>query len=196
MVTIESDLKDWSEKVLEVPNPHLNGMPACPYARKAWMDNKVKVIETPDVLLSALLNRHLIGEYDLIIVASFTMPDNETMQLTIEQYNELAAYEDLHFMLFHPEYGADEAELDFLYDHNWQSSLDKEYCMVFIQSLSQVDDASKQLEKKGYYSTFPADEYQNLVLDRRNRRHGDETSCYEEKSPSKDDAWWQSDCPA
>ena len=49
MPSIESDLRDWSSKVLEVPNPALR-LPACPYAKQAWKDNKVKVLEVSDVL--------------------------------------------------------------------------------------------------------------------------------------------------
>jgi len=42
--------------------------------------------------------------------------------------------------------------------------------MLFIQSLSKVDDASLKLEKLGYYNVYPSEEYQSLVLDRRKRR--------------------------
>lgn len=192
MDDIAKDLRSWSKYVLEVPNPHLNGLPACPYARKAWLDNKVKVLEVDNVLLSALEHRHLISKYDLVIVASYEIPDAETMQAMVEHYNDLGAHEDLHFMLFHPDYGAEDAELDFLYEHDWESELE-DYCMIFIQRLSQVDDASLQLEGKGYYSTFPKHEYQTLVLDRRNRRNGNETKSNEKSY--QDDAWWQSDCP-
>ena len=80
-------------------------------------------------------------------------------------------------MGFHPEYGAEDAELDFLYEHDWESSIEEDYAMIFIQSLSQVDDASQGLEKLGYYNVYPEDEYKSLVLDRRARRqsNGNET---------------------
>lgn len=174
--TIEKDLRSWSKHVLEVPSEHLNGLPPCPYARKAWLENRVTVIETTeDVLLSAFLNRHLVDEYDLVVIASYVLPDAETMERTINEYNDTFARDDLYFMLFHPDYGAEEADLDFLYETEWESSIEDEYCMVFIQKLSKVDDYSLQLEKKGYYDAFPKDEYQTLVLDRRKRRHGYET---------------------
>lgn len=172
--TIADDLRSWSKHLLEVPSPHLNGLPPCPYARKAWAENKVKVIECADVLKSALVYRDLVTQYDLVVVASYVIPDPEVMQETIEQYNDTYAKDDLYFMLFHPEYGAEEAELDFLYDTDWVSDIEDEYCMVFIQSLSKVDDASLQLEGKGYYNAFPKDEYETLVLNRRRKRRNDE----------------------
>ena len=73
-------------------------------------------------------------------------------------------------MGFHPEYGAEDADLDFLYDNDGESSVEDEYAMLFIQSLSKVDEASLQLEKMGYYNVYPKEEYQTLVLDRRKRR--------------------------
>jgi hypothetical protein len=38
---VEQDIRTWSKDFLEVPNAKLNGLPPCPYARKAWADDKV-----------------------------------------------------------------------------------------------------------------------------------------------------------
>jgi hypothetical protein len=38
---IEADIRKWSHEFLEVPNDKLNGLPPCPYAKQAWLDNKV-----------------------------------------------------------------------------------------------------------------------------------------------------------
>ena len=176
MVSIAEDLRSWSEHVLEVPSEHLNGLPPCPYARKAWLDNQVRVIETKDVLTSALLHKDLVKSYALVVIASFNLPDAEKMEKTIQEYNDKYAADDLYFMLFHPEYGAEEADLDFLYETDWESGIEDEYCMIFIQSLSMVDDASLQLEGKNYYDTFPEDEYETLVLNRRKRRNDEAKS--------------------
>ena len=40
---IRKEVKTWSESYLEIPNIHLNKMPACPYAKKAWQDKKVDI---------------------------------------------------------------------------------------------------------------------------------------------------------
>ena len=107
MISIADDLRSWSEHVLEVPSEHLNGLPPCPYARKAWLDNQVRVIETKDVLTSALLHRDLVKTHDLVVIASFNLPDAEKMERAIQEYNDKYAVDDLYFMLFHPEYGAE-----------------------------------------------------------------------------------------
>ena len=38
---VERDIRNWSHNFLEVPNAKLNGLPPCPYAKQAWLDNKV-----------------------------------------------------------------------------------------------------------------------------------------------------------
>jgi len=38
---VERDIRKWSHEFLEVPNKKLNGLPPCPYAKQAWLDNKV-----------------------------------------------------------------------------------------------------------------------------------------------------------
>jgi hypothetical protein len=183
-VSIEADLRDWSSKVLEIPNVALKGLPACPYAKEAWKQNKVNVIETEYLGIETIKQAsNFDGTYDLVVVASYKFPSQYQFQEFIDYLNTTYTKNDLHIMGFHPEYGAEDAELDFLYEHDWESAVEDEYAMLFIQSLSQVDDASLKLEKLGYYDVYPEEEYQALVLDRRKRRlqNGDETSCNEEE---------------
>ena len=170
---IEQDIRSWSHKVLEVANPALNGLPACPYAQKAWKENKVSVVETDHIGIETIsqANKFENNNYDLVIIASYRFPTPYQFTEFIEFLNDTYSWSDLHIMGFHPEYGAEDAELDFLYDHDWASSIDEEYAMMFIQSLSQVDDASLKLEKLGYYDVYPHEEYEALVLERRQRRN-------------------------
>jgi len=180
-MSIEQDVRSWSQHVLETPNKQLNGLPACPYAKKAWMDNKVYVYETDDLIKDAvLLRKNALTDYDLVIVASYQIPESQALDQTIQAFNMLCAKENLYFMCFHPEYGAEDAELDFLYEHDWESSIEDDYAMIFIQRLTDVDDKSRHLERLGYYQAFKRDEYEVLVLQRRqlrNQYHGNETSC-------------------
>jgi hypothetical protein len=188
--SIADDLREWSMNVLEVPNSHLDGLPACPYAKKAWQDNKVKIVETKNIYKETLrqCTEFTDNRYEVVVCASFTIPNMQEFSTWCEERNNLLAKQDLHIMGFHPEFGAEEAELDFLYEHSWESSVKDEYCMVFIQSLSQVDDASLKLEKLDYYKVYPEDEYQELVINRRTKRNGNETQSNEKEN----DARWRS----
>jgi len=187
-IGIEEDLRSWSREVLEVPNPHLSGMPACPYAKQAWKQDKVLVIESDNIFaatLRACANFSLFDK-ELVVVASYNIPDFEEFREFVDALNEV--FPDAHCMQFHPEYGADEAELDFLTDNPWQSSTEYEYCMVFVQDLRLVVAASDRLEALGYYSAYPRDEYEELVVNRKRRlTDGNETSCDEARRRSQED---------
>lgn len=177
-IGIEKDIRDWSRYVLEIPNAHLQGLPACPYAKKAWRDNKVLVEETDDVL--TLADQYCKDFYsqdkDLVIIASFDIPSVEAFNEYIEDHLNVA-YPTLHCMGFHPDYGAEDAELDFLLETTWDSEVHEEYCMIFVQDLQLVVEASDNLVPLGYYRAYPEDEYNVLVLDRKRRYlDGNETS--------------------
>jgi hypothetical protein len=49
---------------------------------------------------------------------------------------------------------------------DWDPLVDEEYAMVFIQSLSDVNDASESLEASGYYENCTP-EFRKYVFDRR-----------------------------
>jgi len=174
MHPVEQDIRNWSHNFLEVPNAKLNGLPPCPYAKQAWLDNKVTFnINTGlDALVDAV-HQFESHDYDIVVWASEYMPDMEYLNGFCDGMNEALSIQgiDLHLMQFHPDYGADEAGLDFLLQEG-VSDPNLEYCMVFVQRLSVLDDASLSLEKSNYYKNFPEDVYQSLVIDRRRLRNG------------------------
>ena len=170
---IEADIRKWSHNFLEIPNVKLNGLPPCPYAKQAWADNKVTFsINTGiDGLLEAVrvFDTH---DYDIVVWASETLPDIKYLDGFCDGMNELMSVAgiDLHLMVFHPDYNAEQAGLDFLIEDDIvDESLT--YCMVFVQKLSLLDDAALSLEKSGYYKHFPEDTFESLVLERRRLRN-------------------------
>ena len=171
---VEADIRKWSKDFLEVPNAKLNGLPPCPYARKAWADDKVvfSINTGMEGLLEAI--RKFDGhDYDIVVWAEEDLPDMEYLDGLCDGMNELMSIAgiDLHLMVFHPDYDAAEAGLDFLVDDGvTDDSLS--YCMVFVQKLSKLDDAALYLENSNYYEHFPDDVYDALVLDRRRLRNG------------------------
>jgi hypothetical protein len=170
--TIEEDIRSWSREVLEVPNPYLpNNLPACPYAKKGWLDNRVKVIEVDDLLSSVYKHVKTFhqNEYDLLILASFNLPKSTLLWEITEILNDVYSKHDIHVMVFHPDYAVEDTGMDFLADHEWESGIEQDYCMAFIQGLKQVDEASRKLEKLGYYEAYPEEDYKTLVIERRRR---------------------------
>lgn len=171
---VEQDIRTWSKEFLEVPSAKLNGLPPCPYAKQAWLDNKVvfSINTGLDGLVKEVadFDQH---DYEIVVWANETLPDVEYLDGFCDGMNEALAVagKDLHLMVFHPDYDATDAGLDFLVGDEVTDS-DLVYCMVFIQKLSLLDDASLSLEKSGYYSHFPDDVYESLVLHRRRLRNG------------------------
>jgi len=181
---LEEDIRSWSRQVVEVPNPYMpNGMCACPFAERAWLEDKVEVREADDPLTEAARVSHRFPEdKDLVIVASLNVPDLEAFEERVAELNDEFLYLDRFLMGFHPEYGAEDQELDFLYEHDWESDVEEEYCMIFVQSLQQVVAYSDRLHALGYYDAFPPEEYQQLVVERKRRlTNGNETPCDEEE---------------
>jgi len=171
---VEVDIKRWSHDFLEVPSKMLNGLPPCPYARQAWLKDQVKFsINTGLEGLAKEVANFDNHKYDIVIWASEELPDMEYLDGWCDGVNEAMsiAGHDMHLMVFHPDYDAVEAGLDFLVEDDAASD-ELEYCMVFVQRLSLLDDASLSLEKSGYYQHFPKDTYESLVVDRRRLRNG------------------------
>jgi len=174
MHPVEADIREWSQSFLEVPSEALGGLAPCPYARTAFLNDKVKFsINTGVGGLSLEVSAFQKHDYDIVIWADETLPEVGYLDGFCDAINKTMASSDMHLMMFHPDYPADDAGLDFLVDHSVSEASDLTYCMVFVQNLSKVDDASVCLEKTGYYSYFPEDVHNELVLERRKLRYGD-----------------------
>ena len=173
MHPVEADIRKWSHEFLEVPNEKLNGLPPCPYAKQAWLENQVKFsINTGLDGLVDCVQTFESHDYDIVLWASEELPDMNYLDGFCDGINETLSLlgQDMHLMVFHPDYSASEAGLDFLDDD--VTDEDIVYCMVFVQRLSLLDDAAASLKKSGYYKYFPDEVYQSLVIDRRRLRHG------------------------
>ena len=170
---IREELQSWSNSVLEIPNPHLSGLPACPYAKKSWSDGRVQTLVGEDVLdLKEAISLYDTVTTDMLIWVNFNLGRQDLWERWITLWNKKNVKKDIHLMVFHPDYPPSEDNEDFLTDNDWESSLD-DYMMIFIQSLSALNKASVALEGIGYYNHFSDHLYETLVLDRRRLCDGD-----------------------
>ncbi len=171
---IEQDIRDWSANFLEIPHDKLNGLPPCPYAKQAWLEDKVAFsINTGLEGLAQTVKEFDLHGYDIVVWASEEVYDIAYLDGYCDGINEAMSIAgvDMHLMIFHPEFDAEDAGLEFLIEED-DGKEEIVYCMVFVQKLSLLDDASLSLEKSGYYKHFPEDMYNNLILHRRELRHG------------------------
>ena len=164
---VTAEIRRWSKQVLEQPSSHFNNLPPCPYARKAWAHNKVK-IDFGDKNLVMTHCKNWDDSLDLLIVVTEDW-DWSDIDDWCEEENESLADQDLALMPFVPgeeleDHGQPAEEME-----DWDHLIDDPYAMVFIQRLSHVNAASKKLERSGYYKNCTA-EFLEYIKDRRERQ--------------------------
>ena len=137
------EIMAWSDHTLQKPNPYYNGLPPCPYAQKAWEDEKVLILFKYN------------QDWQVLIVDMAFDQDSEKFHGYLEGMNEAISEgvfidRDIWLMGFHPH---DEAN-DFIDDSSFMHMVEDEYAMVFVQRLSKVQEAADKLAKKGYYDNY------------------------------------------
>ena len=146
---IIEDVRLWSKHFLEVPNLHLGGVPACPFAKKAWMEKEILIFCDPYYSYS---------------------PDE--LHMATEDFNEWYNRKDFYFMSFHPSNPATEKEQEFLvYPQGKSPEVESnlKYSMMLVQKFSQLQQASDKLKKQGYYSQWPKGYYRDVVVSREDK---------------------------
>ncbi len=174
---INSEVRLWSKHYLEVPNKHLNRLPACPYAKMAWLDNKVDIeIREPKTGYTRNLNRHIkrlnFDKKEILIFCDIFFKEYSLnkFQRIIDNFNRKFNKKDIYFMGFHPNNPPNEDEQEFLLDPTGDktnlpdSKID--FSMMLIQKFSQLYEASDRLKRMGYYDKWPTDYYNEVVSSR------------------------------
>jgi len=117
---IIEDVRLWSKNFLEVSNIHLGGVPACPFAKKAWSDNKVWIaVKTKNStykkeLNDCLKNLDFTKKEILIFCDPYYSYTSDDLHQATEDYNHWYNKKDIYFMSFHPQNPATVEEQEFL----------------------------------------------------------------------------------
>lgn len=153
-MTIEEKVKDWAFGQLSRTSPQFANLSPCPYAKATFVNDKVTFVETPytdflDTVTKETLS--FTGEKDVVIVYSQHNPFGL-------DYLE-GSVEALNFMLNH------------MKKDIWLLGFQNEWTMVFIQKITKLDDASIDLEDKGYYVNYNKDQFDHYVEKRRKLRN-------------------------
>ena len=69
---IKEEIRSWSSEVLEKPSENYSGLPPCPYAKKAWANEKVRVHVGPDLDLAVRIKENNPPEKDSVDVFAWT----------------------------------------------------------------------------------------------------------------------------
>ena len=174
---IHEEIRLWSKHYLEVRNKHLNGLPACPFARKSWAQNKVDIqIRNTDQGYTRDLHRHVkkldFDKKELLIFCdvNYKQYSLNKFQSIIDNFNGRYNKKDVYFMGFHPYNPPNKEEQEFLLDPTGDASDLPEskiqFSMMLIQKFSQLYEASDRLHRMGYYDEWPTDYYHEVVSSR------------------------------
>ena len=174
---IQEEIRLWAKNYLEVRNKHLNGLPACPFARKSWAQNKVDIqIRNTDQGYTRDLHKHVkrldFDKKELLIFCdvNYKQYSLNKFQGIIDNFNGRYNKKDIYFMGFHPYNPPNREDQEFLLDPTGdmgdlpESKI--EFSMMLIQKFSQLYEASDRLHRMGYYNEWPTDYYHEVVSSR------------------------------
>jgi len=180
MKSITDDILTWSEKYLEPKNEHLGNVPVCPYARMARLKKTYRILECKkfenfiDTVIEAT---ELAKDPDIQIVivgCSDIGYEPEELDSVIHAYNIVFVPQDIYLMCSHPYDEEEDEPVEFLETDGWEP--DNEFMMVLVQKFDELEKASENLRKTGYYQHWPSDYYDGTVLKRQSyRRYRDGT---------------------
>ena len=162
-----TEIMGWSKVALEKPSEHFNGLPPCPFAKTAWLEDKVSVIfkkEDSYQTLYSCISRY-DDAFDLVIIVDLKNTKNpEDFHEYLDTLNDkisdgMFIDKDIWLMGFNPE---DEPS-DFVADVTFNYEVDDEYSLIFVQRLSKLQESANKLDKKGYYDSYK-EEYNSLEI--------------------------------
>lgn len=134
---------------LNEPRDVTNGIPTCPYARRAVEDGKVAIIFK--TRFGGLFDLNEIvsewsGQFEVILlVVPRTQVDADAAQAVVKRANGLAAIIDLVVMVDHP---------DRPFIVAGQNNSNGEFVIFFVQQKSKLEAASAALKARGYYRNW------------------------------------------
>ena len=164
LATVKQDIEKWIVDFVEVPHSALGGWAPCPYARKARLDRDftVRVGVNPYFDLINVARDGLGGKSVLILAydpneffySQFTSDIRAANEEALLR-NDLLALED----------HTGDPEIV-----NGISMNQGTYALALVQSLSDLNEKSKLVAKKGFYDTWPEDYLKALFEHREDPR--------------------------
>tara|TARA_E500000081_G_scaffold123815_1_gene129606 strand:- start:254 stop:775 length:522 start_codon:yes stop_codon:yes gene_type:complete len=161
---LETYLTNWIDQLdAKIDHPFINNqsLQHCPYAKASYTNNRTKTVKVTDYTLDNFwrtVSQELIDfnpdEKDIVFVAAETDTSIiNGMQLSggVDSINTLLNVQKQDKWLL--------------------SQFGDDYTMVFIQKITDLDNGSKILEKKGYYNGLHPYSFNKNVIRRRRMRN-------------------------
>ena len=153
----ETYMRDWILNDLSSPIAALNGFSKCPYAKTAFLENKVKFVNAETDPWQTADNEILNWNEEKTEVVVLKLKDDitpEKIEQLVNILNDNYMPEDFVFLEDHTQ--VEEKMNDIVFNNGC-------YNVLFMQKKSKLDLATKKLEKLGYYKNWTKDYYDEVV---------------------------------
>jgi len=144
-------MKDWILNDLSNPISALNGFSKCPYAKTAFLENKVKFYTNVKI-------EEIIQSWDSesIEVAVINLGDISSYEITLQTELLNRIYMPLDFIFLDDHVENEERMNDIIFNNG-------KYNVLFLQKKSKLDLATQKLKKLGYYDNWTKEYYDEVV---------------------------------
>jgi hypothetical protein len=157
---ILADVRSWIEGFVARPHPALGGFPPCPFARKALMEGGIfwRVCAADD-FHSALGECALAVEREnkQVSICIYKNPRDwnlSRLEEFVMQWRQAHASRDLTLLRDHPD------DVEVVHGVKMNHG---EYLLFFVQRLSHLTQARKELANQGYYESWSAEEMRSVL---------------------------------
>jgi hypothetical protein len=146
----EQYLRSWIDEFLSKPDALLNGLPPCPYARKA----KIKFVETDNYIFDITqCLENWSAEYDVV---GFVCGDVEPASFVLDVRCLNDYWLSRGFVCLE-----DHKDIPEVFHHlNFNNG---RYNLILVQRTEKLNAASKQLTDAGYYKNWSKNLYNDVV---------------------------------
>ena len=164
LTNVQEEIHNWVVNYLDVPSDHYSGHKPCPFAKKAWVQDKCLVMlggekELTDAILS------WDDSYEIIAFA-VSEDGSSGLEEYCDQTNKELVERNIDLVLLPFIAGDEDPDDPDLEPDHWGKLLDEAYSLVFVQRLSVVNKTSEVLQQMGYYDKVSPEFFQ-YVKERR-----------------------------
>lgn len=169
-MTMESDIHDWIINKLSVELDEFNGLPACPFAKQALLENKIKVVHLKNIFSHIVMPDYFTAELENF---TYQWPKNTDVvvlgcdpeHISATALSELVETANSTFLAKrgyialedHP--AVEESVAGYTLNQGT-------WALILLQSKKKIVGAREILAKRGYYKNWDPEYYKEVVLDR------------------------------
>lgn len=151
----EQYLKSWITESLSKPEPLLNNLPSCPFAKTALIDNKIRFVISNNYLEDIdSLFANWDSSFDVVVLVCQNDIDPEKFISDMQSVN--SRYVPLGFGCLEDHIAVPETLGNIVFNNG-------KYNLILCQPLEKLNNASEYLQSKGYYKNWSRDYFDAVV---------------------------------